>query len=188
MKDRIIDVSRNLVLRYGVRGFTVDDICSQLGISKKTIYKHFQSKDEIISVIIDQHIHKDKECTLERIALEKNLRDKLKAVLLNYYEYTIPLFVIDELRKSFPDEWKKIDSLFLFKQELFRQLISEGIAAGIIRRNIDIDVLMLMIHSTIKGLMDFDFLSKHDLQVMTVNRLIEKLESIIFHGICVTDQ
>ena len=46
-KERIIQEARNLFLRLGIRSVSMDDIATQLGISKKTVYQHFQDKDEL---------------------------------------------------------------------------------------------------------------------------------------------
>ena len=47
VKDKIIIKSDSLFRKFGIRGVTIDDICSELGISKKTIYTYFDDKHSI---------------------------------------------------------------------------------------------------------------------------------------------
>ena len=45
-----------LIFKYGVRSLTMDDIASNLGISKKTLYQHFENKADLIEKIMLMHI------------------------------------------------------------------------------------------------------------------------------------
>lgn len=47
-RKRIIKVASELFLKYGLRSVTIDDICNELRISKKTFYVHFKQKEELI--------------------------------------------------------------------------------------------------------------------------------------------
>jgi AcrR family transcriptional regulator len=44
MKERIIETSGRLFMRYGVKSITMDDIAKELGISKKPFINIFQIK------------------------------------------------------------------------------------------------------------------------------------------------
>ncbi len=54
-----------------VEKFTMDDISYDLKISKKTIYKYFKSKNDLISQYFNEIIDSDKKSTLE--LLEKKM-------------------------------------------------------------------------------------------------------------------
>ncbi|MFT5679074.1 MAG: hypothetical protein ACI9FY_001623, partial [Patiriisocius sp.] len=41
MKEKIIQSAINLFITLGFKSVTMDDIASEIGISKKTIYTHF---------------------------------------------------------------------------------------------------------------------------------------------------
>ena len=45
-----------LFMRYGIRSISMDDIATQLGISKKTIYQYFADKDELVGAVVDADI------------------------------------------------------------------------------------------------------------------------------------
>ncbi|MCO1603394.1 TetR/AcrR family transcriptional regulator [Desulfosporosinus nitroreducens] len=54
MRERIIEVATEFIKQYGLRGFTLDDITGELSMSKKTLYKYFASKNELISEIVQR--------------------------------------------------------------------------------------------------------------------------------------
>ncbi len=183
MRDRILNSVREHILKYGFRKFTVDDICTDLKTSKKTIYKYFNSKDDIISEIVDAHIEADKANTIKAIESGSNLYDKLSSAILCYYQYSIPLKLVYELEQFYPKQWSKVTELFQFKQKLLEALIEEGMKEGSINNEVNIDVIMLIFQKTIPAIIDYEFLVSHDRKRMTVNHMLEELCKIIFYGI-----
>lgn len=49
------DRVEELFFRNGIRGVTMDDVASHLGISKKTLYQYVESKDDLIDGILEHH-------------------------------------------------------------------------------------------------------------------------------------
>jgi AcrR family transcriptional regulator len=47
-RDRILKVADRMFYRQGLRAVGVDALASELGMSKKTLYRHFPSKDELV--------------------------------------------------------------------------------------------------------------------------------------------
>src|SRR6202035_3697528 len=48
MKERILETADRLFYLQGIRAVGVDTIAAETGISKRTLYNHFPSKDELI--------------------------------------------------------------------------------------------------------------------------------------------
>jgi AcrR family transcriptional regulator len=48
MKERILETADRLFYLQGIRAVGVDTIAAEIGISKRTLYNHFPSKDELI--------------------------------------------------------------------------------------------------------------------------------------------
>jgi AcrR family transcriptional regulator len=53
IRARILAQSRLHLFNSGYRAFTMDHLAAELGISKKTLYVHFRSKDAIIRSVIN---------------------------------------------------------------------------------------------------------------------------------------
>jgi AcrR family transcriptional regulator len=52
MKERILKTADKLFYSRGIRAVGVDTIAAEIGISKRTLYNHFPSKDELISAYL----------------------------------------------------------------------------------------------------------------------------------------
>ncbi len=48
MKEKIIEKATDMFLNYGFKSITMDDISTEMGISKKTIYQHFSDKTSLV--------------------------------------------------------------------------------------------------------------------------------------------
>ncbi|MEP4770820.1 MAG: TetR family transcriptional regulator [Roseibium sp.] len=51
-KDRILDAANRLFYSEGIRAVSVDAISAKAGITKKTVYYHFKSKDDLIEAYL----------------------------------------------------------------------------------------------------------------------------------------
>src|SRR3984957_15330221 len=54
MKERILDTADRLFYLKGIRAIGVDTIAAEIGISKRTLYNHFPSKDALISAYLER--------------------------------------------------------------------------------------------------------------------------------------
>jgi AcrR family transcriptional regulator len=54
MKDRILETADRLFYLQGIRAVGVDTIAAEIGISKRTLYNHFPSKDELIAAYLER--------------------------------------------------------------------------------------------------------------------------------------
>jgi AcrR family transcriptional regulator len=97
-KEIILSAARNLFFERGTKSVNMDDIASALGISKKTIYTHFTSKDEIVACELDTHIS-EHACGVERVkSVSKNAIDELRLIYqmdMESHQKMKPIFVSD---------------------------------------------------------------------------------------------
>ena len=61
VRDEIVARAEQLFMRIGVKSVTMDDISRELGISKKTLYQHFENKDNLIEAVISTHVNKERQ-------------------------------------------------------------------------------------------------------------------------------
>lgn len=99
-KIEILTRASGVILRLGVRSVTMDDITSELGISKKTIYKYFTDKDSLINSIIDLKLENDRAICIAGAANAENAIDALflisKSVCENVAAVNPTVFMIYE--------------------------------------------------------------------------------------------
>lgn len=54
-RDRIFEAARNLFYRYGIRGVSVDQIAAEASTTKVTLYRVFDSKDDLVVKVLEDH-------------------------------------------------------------------------------------------------------------------------------------
>lgn len=64
LKQKITGKAKELFLKYGLRSVTIDDICRELHISKKTFYTVIKGKEELIEAVLEEmRAQSAKKCT-----------------------------------------------------------------------------------------------------------------------------
>ena len=54
-RDKLIEAGHNLFYREGFISVGLDRILMEVGCSKQTFYNHFQSKDDLIIAVLEEH-------------------------------------------------------------------------------------------------------------------------------------
>ena len=143
-KERILVKSHELFNRYGIRSVSMDDIATQLGMSKKTLYQYYADKDELVNEVfnsvLDANRAQCRECTQkgENAIHEVFLSfDMVEEMLTNMN----PALLFD-MQKYHPTAFKKFQEFrnsFLFR--LIKTNLERGIGEELYRPEIDIDLL-----------------------------------------------
>ena len=56
MQERILDMADSLFYRRGIRVIGVDTVAAEIGISKRTLYNYFHSKDDLILAYLSRRL------------------------------------------------------------------------------------------------------------------------------------
>ena len=146
-KSKILEHSAKLFLKYGIKTITMDDIANDLGISKRTLYDNFESKESIIGQIVNFHIENEKKAFEQILNSSKNAIDmmiKLSNFIFHMYSKLHPS-VMTDLKKSYSGIWECIEG---FHSESIREIIEinlrQGIKELVYRPEIDPVVLSLL--------------------------------------------
>jgi len=79
-KEKIINFCREEFFKNGLKNVTMDYVAKNLKISKKTIYKLFSSKDELIMSVIDNFTATVREGYIDIVSSDETTIVKLKKV------------------------------------------------------------------------------------------------------------
>ncbi len=180
MRERIIEVATEFIKQYGLRGFTLDDITGELSMSKKTLYKHFASKNELISEIVQRAAEIEKQRVLQEIDRCSTWFEKLNAIFYVYSFPGIPFRVVNELQRFFPSEQETIAEIRRFREQIAMTVLEEGIARGDIRDDLDPAIMLLTLTKTVLSPSEDQFLNANDI---TINQLLEQMKKLLFYGI-----
>lgn len=146
-KEEIVETAEDLFMAYGVRSVTMDDICRKLAISKKTIYSHYKDKDEVVSVVTQRFLEREKQMITE---IKEKSNDAIHELImisgyLKEHLQSINPSVLFDLQKYYRHAW---DIYLKFKEKVFLQAIAEtlrwGIQEGYFRKDINVDILSVL--------------------------------------------
>lgn len=165
MRTKIIHTATDLFLKLGVRSITMDDIANEMGISKKTIYEHFENKTELIKQCTFSFAESITEDINAVCALNKNPIDEMfeiKNVVLNKLKRVqfSPQF---QLQKYYP----KINEAVQKMQ--FEQIITctinnlkRGISDGFYRKDINPELIARFYFNGITGIRNKEIFPQQD--------------------------
>lgn len=168
--------------------FTVDNITERMGISKKTIYEHFSSKEEIIQTIVERILKETDEKTNNIIADQTlTLIEKVKNLMLvlpEYYQiYDRP--VLEGMKRYYPDLWQNINDSLQEDWEELEQIIEEGIKQGEVESNYSTVVIMKVLIEAFNTTFDQGFFYQNNI---TVNEALTQIVDILLYGIIPEDK
>ena len=142
MKEEIVKRALNDFMQYGFKTFTMDDLASKMGISKKTLYEHFPSKNDLVEAVLDYTL--DMSC--------KNVEAFVQgdgSVIENVYrnqEKVKEIFNINsdrpiwELQKYYSKTYERMEIEFAKSDARFiDKLLEKGWQEGLFREDINVN-------------------------------------------------
>lgn len=184
MKDRILEQARDKFFQFGFSRVTVDEIARDLGISKKTLYAHFASKEELLREILLQNTT-EIERRIDAILQEKHsdFVDKLRRVwglLASRLSLFGPFFLAD-LQRHVPGLWSEVDERRgRIIRTRFRRLFQRGVEGRAFRKEVDPQLLLLIYSTLIQRIINPETLSQLP---YSASQAFEAIATVIFEGI-----
>jgi TetR/AcrR family transcriptional regulator, cholesterol catabolism regulator len=174
--DRILSESLRIFMKNGVRSVSMDDISKELGMAKKTIYQYVANKTELIEMVLNHMHDKQSNVCIDGDREKMNAIDVLLAVSRNVSRQMKDMNPINahELQKYYPSIYRE----FLIKKRdhvyaTLKQNFEQGIAEGIYRNDLDIDLVARLYIQKLVDVHDPEFLS-------SVNFVFEKVFQVMF--------
>ena len=143
-KERILVKAHELFNRYGLRSVSMDDIASQLGISKKTVYQFFTDKDELVDAVFTSVMDDNKtRCVQCGKGAENAIHDLFSAFdMMQEMLANLNPSVLFDMEKYHPKTFKKFqDYRNGFLYSMLRANIERGISEDLYRPDIDVDIM-----------------------------------------------
>ena len=180
-KERILEATIKVFNKKGLK-FTMDDIATELSISKKTIYKVFKDKETMFYDMVDycfDAIKESEAAVVEdtTISTVEKVR-RILSVLPEGYK-SIDFRQLYELKAKYPKTYLRVEERLESGWENTIALIQQGIEEGEIRP-VNISILKTMIEATLERFFQRDVLIVNEI---TYADALEELVNIIVDGI-----
>jgi AcrR family transcriptional regulator len=144
VKDKIATAAFELFCRKGVKSVSMDDIALHLSMSKKTIYKWFENKDQVVYASVLNYL-----TSIEQEGMcHASEAGNAIAELFNVMEMTRRIFgsihpsIFHDLQKYHPASWK------LWQNHKYKYILGQiklnlhrGISEGLFRQDLDVEII-----------------------------------------------
>jgi len=162
LRERIIENASALFFQRGVKSMTMSDIANELGISKRTLYEVFHDKEDLLENCINRHIEKADEAVQE---LAGNSEDVIDAIMRIYARSLDEMRMINtsamyDLKKYHSRLYKKVDQNQKDSASVFLPLLEKGVKQGLIRDDINFEIILWLVKSQFKAVIDDDYFPK----------------------------
>ncbi|MGE5370864.1 MAG: TetR/AcrR family transcriptional regulator [Solirubrobacterales bacterium] len=177
IRDRIIAACRELAKTHGFSGFTVDELAQRAGVSKRTLYKYFRSKDEIVEATIDQFTatmggHFDRLLASDKTPSEALM--EIITILFQQSQFITQSRGLSDLRQYYPHLWAKIDAFRMKRiQSMVKLLIEKSDDPGV--RSLNPLVISTVIVASIQAVLNPEFILSNNLVFEDVVRQVSQL-------------
>jgi AcrR family transcriptional regulator len=182
--QRILSAADDLFNLYGIKSVTMDDISRSLGMSKKTIYQHFEDKNQLVLTLVQRTIEEHQTKYNEATKSARNAVEEIVRMMQ---------FTSDTFSRANPNKFYDLQKYHPAGWQLFRQYkeeivmnqvianLEKGRKQGLYRTDFSIKILARLRLEEIEMAMHpqyytDDRLSMHEVQVQLLDHYL--------HGIC----
>jgi AcrR family transcriptional regulator len=189
MRGRILSSGRRLLAEKGLRALTTNAIAERVRISKKTLYRCFPTKDDLVEAILVSFI--EENLTRWDAALSDDSLPAMERIgrSLDYVSQFLPMMqtlVLNQVEPESvtPELWAKIDAIRLSRLARFRLLIEEAQAESYLRSDVHPEHWMLLLVGAVQTVLTPSVLLERGIPLPDIVRTVRT----IFYDGLLTDK
>ncbi len=155
LKDRIILQAGELFMKHGIKRISMDEIASRLGISKRTIYQNFKDKEDLLLHYI-RHLETMKTEYIKDVSKDEQtvVHVFLRIIEMRKEFDFLNMVFLDDIKKYYP----KANQELIDQQNRgvvhIKQFLEEGMAQGVIRKDLNIEVVSFLLQDSNRTFID----------------------------------
>lgn len=176
-KNNIIEQCEEKFFNDGFYKTTMDEVASELSMSKKTIYKFFPSKDDLVMAIARHFMNRLKSKIVPALDSDKNAIQKLEELINILASATDKISPkrMEEMKRHFPNLWNEIDG---FRTKMMfgniTKVIDQGKAEGLFI-DYPTQIIMNMLVASIRAIVNPDFILNNNFSIHQAARYAFKI-------------
>ena len=186
-QTEIIDAAIKLIGEGGIQALTIKNLSSEIGVAEAAIYRHFQSKTEVLSTLLDYMGHIMGSNHERIVAMQGSAIEKLKKMItgqMKLFAENPPYAMVilsDGLYKNEKNLHDKIFQIMQKAKSTFINIIEEGQKAGEIRNDVTSDQIAFVIMGSVRlkvnqwsmSYFSFDLQKRGNVLFNTIKTLIQ---------------
>ena len=146
IKQEILKTATNAFVKKGIRSVSVDDICDDLRISKKTFYSYYRQKEALVMAVMETFttLHQEYHCMLQNQEFTNVIDEilRMKTLIKNGKEEKKHERFFNDLIKYYPSIYNTFSvEKRQYTEQMFLIQIEKGIAQGVFREDIHVQFM-----------------------------------------------
>ena len=188
MEDRIIDGWDRLLARYGYRKLTMDDLASEVGIGKGTIYLYFRSKEDLLYSHIDRVVRQLIERLKRVLRSTLSPGDKLREmiVLRVMFRFDAVQDFPESLSEMFRDfragVLERREHYFKEEAKVFAAALRQGQRAGVFRNTDQVTTASAILAAT-NSLLPFHLSARELGKRQDIEKTATRITDLLLDGL-----
>jgi AcrR family transcriptional regulator len=181
MKNKILIAAAQEMNHRGLK-FTIDHVATKVGISKKTIYQYYASKDILITEVINMALADvEEQETVILVEKDKDFAERIKKLMLlepKSFGKTND-WVMEDIKRFRPLDWQKIEQFKYERMLVLSDFLEEGIVQGLVPK-MNTKVAARLLLGACREISQYEFLVENNLDFTQARQL---LTDIFLYGI-----
>jgi AcrR family transcriptional regulator len=181
-KERIIQAAQKEFMQFGYTKVTVDEVAKVAGVSKKTIYQYFNSKEDIFWEVMKCRKSEKMDMFQDIYDLDIDFLEKMRLIgYRNAKDLTnAPITFLKDLKRNAPELSIKIEELRRDSiVKVFEDFYTRGLKENYFRKDIPIKIVSEMYYA----MMNHMFTIAIDSNQHSMEELYDYLSMIFFEGV-----
>lgn len=184
MKNSIIEQASKLFLQLGFKSVTMDDLAVSMGVSKKTLYIHFENKHQLVSEVANSIFEK---VTQDIIDIKRKAANpivelhhvKMEAMKYIRNEKSSPNYQLQKYYPKIYDELRRKEYQYL--GEMVKTSLQLGVDSGLFRNEIDVEFISRLYLNGMRGIRDIEMfpIEKFKIETLFENYLDYHLRALV---------
>ena len=187
VRQRILAFATEKFLREGFTKVTIEEIASELAISKKTFYKFFSDKDDLLDHVMEGVLARVRTKFARILGSETNFIEKLSATMLflaqEVSRFGRPMQV--DLQRHAPEIWRRMET---FRRQRIThhlsRLLDQGMKEGLVRSEINQRLFLLSYLGAVERIVQPSVLIEES---FSAREALQGIMRVFFHGILTSE-
>ncbi len=182
--EKIQDYATTKFMKLGIRSVSMDDIATDLGVSKKTLYKYYNKKEALVDECMTAVINEEVNIIAQ---IQQNATDAVDE-MAQVSRHAVRVFkqyrpvLIHDLQKYYKTTWTKLQQMqSKFIKTTIAINLKRGIREGVYRSDIDTDIISSLYVAKALAISDESFMNwtKHDPTSIMKQHILYHLHGIL---------
>ncbi|MDP8256821.1 MAG: TetR/AcrR family transcriptional regulator [Candidatus Alcyoniella australis] len=187
-RQRIISYCWRVISERGFRKVTIEELCAGMALSKRTFYKHFANRDALVEALLTEILLPKMQMLYVNLLSD----DPVRTVIERHFDLlqtevfpVLSLRLMSDIQDMMPELWEQAVQGRATAIELLSKTLERGQAQGVVRPEINTDVLSRVVQRIVISVADPHFVLS---QGLSMQDLVTTMRQVVLNGLLVPDQ